>query len=106
MRARPLQPAGDFEVLLSLNCEAKTADEPWFIVELAYAGVFSLAGVAENYVQPILFIEAPRLLFPFARNIVADTTRESGFPPLFLQPVDFAGLYQQKRAELQERRPA
>ncbi len=82
-----------FEVTLHLRVEAHLQDKrPVFIVELAYAGVFSINAPAEH-VQPMLLIECPRLLFPFARNIVADMTREGGFPPLLIQPIDFVQLY-------------
>lgn len=85
----------DFEVSLLLNVQAEDGGKKIFIVELEYAGIFTLNSVDEEMVQPLILIEAPRLLFPFARNIVADATREGGFPPLMIQPVDFLGLYQQ-----------
>jgi len=85
----------DFEVTLHLNVNAEENGRPMFIVECQYAGLFTLNEVPEEAIQPIILIEAPRLLFPFARNIVADATREGGFPPLLIQPVDFVGLYQQ-----------
>ncbi len=69
-----------------------------FVAELTFAGVFTLGGVAENAIEPLLLVEAPRLLFPFARNILADITRDGGFPPVFLQPLDFVALWQSRRA--------
>jgi len=81
-----------FEVSLQLAIEAKTQDKVAFIVELTYAGLFSLA-VPEEHLQPVLLIEAPRLLFPFARAIIADITAGGGLPPLMMQPIDFAALY-------------
>ena len=75
-------------------------------MELAYAGIFHLERVPENAIQPVLLIEAPRLLFPFARTIVAEATREGGFPPLLIQPVDFVALYQQHMAQAQATGPA
>ena len=74
------------------------------MTELSYAGIITLAdSVDEADAGPLLMIEAPRLLFPFARNILADVTRDGGFPPLMLVPVDFAALYeQQKNQEAQE----
>ncbi len=70
-----------------------------FIVELAYAGVFTLAGVPADSVEPVLLVECPRLLFPYARNILADVTRDGGFPPVLLQPIDFVALWQTRRAQ-------
>ena len=70
---------------------------PVFIAELAYAGVFTLSGVPENTVEPVLLVECPRLLFPYARNILADVTRDGGFPPVLLQPIDFVSLWQSRR---------
>ena len=70
-----------------------------FVAELTYAGVFTLNNVPENAVEPVLLVECPRLLFPFARNIVADVTRDGGFPPVLLQPIDFVSLWQSRRAQ-------
>ena len=67
-----------------------------FIVECDYAGLFTLQGVPEEAIDPIVAIEAPRLLFPFTRNIIADAIREGGFPPLLIQPIDFVSLYEQQ----------
>ena len=69
-----------------------------FIAELHYAGVFTLTGVPPEAVEPLLLIECPRLLFPFARAVLSDTTREGGFPPVLLQPIDFVGLWQARLA--------
>ncbi len=69
-----------------------------FIAELAYCGIVTLNGVTEQNVEPMLLIEVPRLLFPYARNILADVTRDGGFPPVLLQPIDFVALWQQRRA--------
>lgn len=85
----------DYEVVLLLNVTAEENKKTMFIVEVTYAGLFTLNDIPEEALQPIILIEAPRLLFPFARNIVSDATREGGFPPLLIQPVDFVGLYQQ-----------
>ena len=68
-----------------------------FIAELAYAGVFTLAGLPDDAVEPVLLVECPRLLFPYARNILADVTRDGGFPPVLLQPIDFVALWQSRR---------
>lgn len=81
-----------FEVVLHLKVEAKLADKPVFIAELAYGGVFTI-NVPAEHIQAMLLIECPRLLFPFARVLVADMTRDGGFPPLMIQPIDFVQLY-------------
>ncbi|MCB1456361.1 MAG: protein-export chaperone SecB, partial [Nitratireductor sp.] len=83
--------------------EAKAVDgsEVLFNVELTYGGIFRLQGLPQEAMQPALLIECPRLLFPFARQIVSDATRNGGFPPLMIDPVDFARLYQSKLAENQ-----
>ena len=88
-----------YEVTLTLNADAKLGDEPLFIVELIYAGVFTVQGVAEQSLRPLLLIEAPRLLFPFARAVISSLTREGGLPPMLIQPIDFADLY---RRQLQD----
>ena len=86
-----------FEVAISIEASAKTPkDEPLFMLELVYAGTVSLGEVPQDAIGPLLFIETPRLLFPFARAVVANTTREAGFPPLNIAPVDFVTLYRQQ----------
>ncbi len=69
-----------------------------FIAELEYCGIFRLLNVPENDVKPVLLIEGPRQLFPFARRILADATRDGGYPPIMLDPIDFLALYRQKEA--------
>ncbi len=68
-----------------------------FVAELTYAGVFTLNGVPDNAIEPLLLVECPRILFPFARNILSDVTRDGGFPPVLLQPIDFVALWQSRR---------
>jgi preprotein translocase subunit SecB len=68
-----------------------------FVAELTYAGVFTLNGLPDNAIEPVLLVECPRILFPFARNILADVTRDGGFPPVLLQPIDFVALWQARR---------
>ncbi len=97
----------DYEVVLLLTVTAEENKKTMFIVEVTYAGLFTLNNIPEEALQAIILIEAPRLLFPFARNIVSDATREGGFPPLLIQPVDFVSLYQQHiEAEGDEQTPA
>ena len=100
VNANPLAES-DFDVLLSLNAEAKDGDKVLFNAELAYGGVFRVTGFPQEHMLPVLFIECPRLLFPFARQIVADATRNGGFPPLMLDPIDFAQMFTQRMAEEQ-----
>ena len=88
-----------FEVSLQLGVEAKTGDKVAFIVELTYAGLFSL-NVPEEHLQPVLLIEAPRLLFPFARALIADVTGSGGLPPLMMQPIDFSLLYRSRMEQM------
>jgi preprotein translocase subunit SecB len=93
--ARGLQP-DTYEVTLSMTATAKHQETTAFICEVAYAGIFTLNGVPDEHVQPVLLIECPRLLFPFARAMVADATRDGGFPPLLIQPIDFVDLYRRE----------
>ena len=88
----------DYEVLLKFRVEAKSNEDAKFIAELEYCGIFRLANVPENNVGPVLLIEGPRQLFPFARRIIADATRDGGYPPILLDPIDFVALYQQGQA--------
>ena len=88
-----------YEVSITIEANAQTSDkEPLFVLELVYAGTVSLGDVPQEAVGPLLFIETPRLLFPFARAVVANATREAGFPPLNIAPVDFVALYRQQLA--------
>lgn len=84
-----------FEVSLGVNASCKVGEETGFILELDYSGAFTL-NVPEEHRQAVLMIECPRLLFPFARNIIADVTRDGGFPPVMLGMVDFVGMYQRQ----------
>jgi len=96
-----------FEVTLTLKCEALAAAPQEgapapavaYQIELGYAGIFTLANVPQNAIEPVLLAECPRLLFPFARSMLADITREAGFPPVLLQPVDFIAFWQTKRQQ-------
>jgi preprotein translocase subunit SecB len=92
------RPDGLYEVELKLNARALRDDEAVFHVELVYAGLFQIMGVPEADLEPVLMIECPRFLFPFARRIIADLTGEGGFPPFMLEPIDFAGVYASRRA--------
>lgn len=85
-----------YSVELVTEITAKVKDTTLFVAQLNYCGEFLIKGFDEELMNPILYIECPRLLFPFARSIIANAVNEGGFPPLFLAPVDFAGLYQQQ----------
>jgi len=91
----------DYEITLKLEGKADTAGTVLFAFDLTFAGVFRLQNVPQQTLQPLLMIECPRLLFPFAREIVATAVRNGGFPPLLLDPVDFVALYQQRMAQMQ-----
>lgn len=94
------------EVVLKIEAKAVAADRVAFQVELSYAGLFGIRNVPEEQIQPFCYAEAPRLIFPFARRVLADAVRDGGFPPLMLEPIDFAGLYmQQAQAQLQQSAP-
>jgi preprotein translocase subunit SecB len=89
------------EVELRLDAKATVGDDVVFAIELVYAGLFRLTNIPPEAIQPILRIECPRLLFPFARQILADASRNGGFPPLLIDPIDFVGLYRQRLMEAQ-----
>jgi preprotein translocase subunit SecB len=94
--ARAMTDAGPniYEVDLKINAKSSRNDQVVFIAELVYSGLFEFLNLPAEALEPMLLAECPRLLFPFARRILADTTREGGFPPLMLDPVDFGALYQ------------
>jgi preprotein translocase subunit SecB len=91
----------DYEISLKLDGKADSAGTVLFAFDLTFAGVFRLQNVPKESLQPIVMIECPRLLFPFAREIVATAVRDGGFPPLMIDPIDFVALYRQKMSELQ-----
>lgn len=81
------------EVTLLLRGEATAGDKTLFIVELTYGGLVSVGNLPEEAIEPVLYIDAARHLFPFARAIIANVTRDGGFPPMMINPIDFAALY-------------
>ncbi|MEJ1992161.1 MAG: protein-export chaperone SecB [Maritimibacter sp.] len=87
-----------YEVVSKYKVSSKNqdTDEPLFLLELDYSGIFQVEGVAEEQLHPFLMIECPRMLFPFVRRIVSDATRDGGFPPVNLDLVDFVALYRQE----------
>lgn len=86
------------EVVLKVEVKATSADKTAFQVELSYAGLFGIRNVPDDQLQPFLLAEGPRLIFPFARRVLADAVRDGGFPPLMLDPIDFGALYMQQAA--------
>jgi preprotein translocase subunit SecB len=94
-----------FEVTLHIVAECKVGESIAFVCELAYAGLFTIV-VPREHLQAMLLIECPRLLFPFARNIIADATRDGAFPPLMLSPVDFAAMFRNKVASMGQEAPS
>ena len=94
------QPKGDqvTEVELKINITATAEKGTAYLVELAYCGLIGLRNIPEDQAHAFLFAEAPRILFPFARRVVADAVRDAGFPPLMVDPIDFNGLYAQQLA--------
>ncbi len=99
-----VRPGGSntYEVALHLTVDAKRGDNQVFILELVYAAIFTLQNIPEENHELICLVECPRLIFPFARRIVADMSRDGGFPPLMMDPIDFMALYQSQRARQQE----
>jgi preprotein translocase subunit SecB len=85
-----------YQVNMKINAKAVAEEKTRFIAELDYAGIFQFENVKKEHVHPFLFIECPRLLLPFARRVLADVTRDGGYPPLMLDNVDFAQLYRQR----------
>lgn len=99
VQARPVEEGQNvYEVSLVIRADAKAQETPCFIVELTYCGIFTL-NVPQEHVEAVLLVECPRLLFPFARNILAEVTRDGGFPPVMLNPIDFVQLWQNRRQQ-------
>lgn len=99
VNAQKLSEQNDFEVVLKITSSAKrTKEENLFLCEVSYAGVFRLNNVPKEELEPILLIFCPSMLFPYMRRIISDTVRDGGYPPLMLDPIDFARLYQQRKS--------
>ena len=97
VQARLVAPM-QYEVSLVLGITAMREQDTVYIVDLEYAGLFDVTGIAEEQVTPLLMIEAPRLLFPFAREILAAATNAGGYPPVMLNPIDFTAVYREQAA--------
>ena len=103
LQARRLEPP-HFEVELKLRVTAKAEEKPVFLLELVYGGLFLVQNIPDDVIQQVLLVDAPHMLFPFARRIVADVVRDGGMPPLMIEPIDFAALYRAKTQEAQQMR--
>jgi preprotein translocase subunit SecB len=95
VKARSLGPEV-YEVVLTIGAEARQGEDPVFLVELTYAAVVTLRQVAPEVAPFLVFVEAPRVMFPFARAIIANATRDGGFPPLLINPIDFLELFRRE----------
>ena len=104
VNAKPLADT-DFEVELKLDGKADVSGNVLFAFDLTFAGVFRIQHVPQSNLHPMVMIECPRLLFPFAREIIASAVRNGGFPPLLIDPVDFVGLYRQRMSQAQPQQP-
>jgi len=98
LKAQKLQ-EGIYELTLYVSARAVAEGNTLFLVELAYAGIFQLFNIPEERIQPLLLIDCPFVMFPFARRVIADVTRDGGFPPLMLDPIDFHSLYVQNQSK-------
>ena len=92
----------DFEVSLEIEAKAEHEGKVVFNVEMTYCGIFRLQNIPQDALGAVVLVECPRMLFPFARRILADATRDGGFPPLLLDPIDFAAMYAQRAAQAQQ----
>ena len=107
LRTRAEQVAPDvYEAVLTLTVTATAGDKKVFLVEAAQAGLFNIRGVPASDMQPVLMIACPNVLFPYARETIADAVMRAGFPPVHLAPINFEALYQQQLAQMQQAAPA
>ena len=88
-----------YESAIEFTANASSSDKVIYELELIYSGIFRVENLPKDALEPMLIVNCPTLMFPFMRRIVADITRENGFPPLFLEPIDFAGLYIQRQKQ-------
>lgn len=101
--AKPRESDGNYEVISKYRIESKNKEtgKTLYLVELEYGGIFLIEGLPQDQLHPFLLIECPRIVFPFARRIISDVTRDGGFPPLNLDMIDFMGMYRQQLAQQQ-----
>ena len=88
-----------YEIVLRIEVKAEAEGTVAFMVDLSYAGLFGLRNFPAEHLQPFLLAEAPRLIFPFARRVLADAIRDGGFPPLLLEPIDFGAAFLQQQQD-------
>ncbi len=91
-----------YEVELSVASRAVNEDEPVFVAEATYAGAFEILNVPEEQIEIVLLVECPRMIFPFVRQILSDTTQSGNFPPVLLDPIDFLAIYEQRKLREQQ----
>ena len=96
---------GTFEVVLHISATAQSGETVAFVTDLVYAGQFAITNAPREVLPVVLLVECPRMLFPFARRVIADATRDGGFPPLLLSPIDFVSLFRQQRMAAQGQPP-
>lgn len=101
LKAQKLQ-EGIFEMTMLISARASESGNTLFLVELAYAGIFQLSGIPDARIEHILLVDCPFVLFPFARRVISDVTRDGGFPPLMLDPIDFHALHMQNKSRVKE----
>lgn len=98
LKAQKLQ-ENIYEMTLHIAARATNEGNALFLVDLAYAGIFQISGIPPERIEPLILIDCPFVLFPFARRVIADVSRDGGFPPLMLDPIDFHALYMQNKAK-------
>jgi preprotein translocase subunit SecB len=96
----PLETKDTHEISLIVQAKGTKSGADVFVLELNYAGIFTITNIDEKLLHPVLMIECPRILFPYVRNIISDLTRDCGYPPLLLKPVDFADLYRMRLEQM------
>jgi protein-export chaperone SecB len=89
----------NFEVTIHVNAKSTVEKEAVFIVDVSYAGLFTIKNVPDEHKEPVLLVHCPTIIFPFMRRIIADVTRDGGFPPLMIDPVDFNALFLQRKQQ-------
>jgi preprotein translocase subunit SecB len=104
LQAKPVGP-DHYEVVFHMRIKASAEERTLFILELAYGALVRLTNMPEEAVQRVLLIQAPHLIFPFARRIISDVVRDGGMPPLVIEPIDFVSLYQSKMAQAAAQQP-
>lgn len=92
-----------FEMTLHIAARAVTEGNTLFLVDLAYAGIFEVNNIPDTHIEPLLMVDCPFVLFPFARRVIADVSRDGGFPPLMLDPIDFHALYVENKGKLESK---